>query len=124
MTIHRIRFFSSSNHFHIHSLPASSQGLQWTHVHFETHDELGKVLGERNISEGLIHIGKSLELEPVHCLANLESGVILANSGRSEEAASHFRRALERDPNDELTPENLDTCLRQLTANSVKRPTR
>ncbi len=97
-----------------------SRAVELNPKYAEAHYQLGKALLDRNPEQGSSHIYKSLQLDPGHSLANVEIGVMLATSGRLQEAEAHFRRALKRNPNDELANENLETVQRQLSETSDK----
>lgn len=91
-----------------------SSALELNPKYAEAHYQLGKVLIDENPSLGLVHIQECLKLDPDHSLANVEMGVILAQSGDLEKAEALFRRALKRNPNDELAKKNLETVLQEL----------
>jgi tetratricopeptide (TPR) repeat protein len=77
--------------------------------------QLGKCALDKDPQNAIKLITHALALDPDHSLANTEIGVILAISGRLAEAESHFRRALKRDPNNELAQENLNIVERQIS---------
>ena len=77
----------------------------------KAYNNLGEFLASSHPAEAMWHLTRALEIEPDFAEAHYNLAIILAGSGRVDEAISHYQKTLKIHPNNAAAHNNLGVAL-------------